>query len=60
LIPALLLPLLPPLPPLLLLPLLPPLPPLLPLLVLPPLLMLPWTGAVMSAEGFGVVAAAML
>ena len=62
LIPALLLPLLPPLPPLLLLPLLPPLPPLvLPLLVLLPLLlMLPWTGAVMSAEGFGVVAAAML
>jgi hypothetical protein len=53
LIPALLLLLLP------LLPLL--LPPLLPLLVLlPPLLMLPWTGAVMSAEGFGVVAAAML
>ena len=49
LIPALLLPLLPLL---LLLPLLP--------LVLPPLLMLPWTGAVMSAEGFGVVAAAML
>ena len=57
LIPALLLPLLPPL---LLLPLLPPLPPLLPLLVLLLLLMLPWTGAVMSAEGFGVVAAAML
>ena len=42
--------------PALLLPLLPPLLPLLPLL----LLMLPWTGAVMSAEGFGVVAAAML
>ena len=60
LIPALLLPLLPPLPPLLLLPLLPPLPPLLPLLVLLLVLMLPWTGAVMSAEGFGVVAAAML
>ena len=61
--PALLLPLLPPLPPLLLLPLLPPLPPLLPLLVLLlvlVLLVLPWTGAVMSAEGFGVVAAAML
>ena len=57
LIPALLLPLLPPL---LLLPLLPPLPPLLPLLVLLLLLMLPWTGAVMSAEGFGVAAAAML
>ena len=50
--PALLLPLLPLLPLLLLLPLLP--------LLLPPLLMLPWTGAVMSAEGFGVVAAAML
>ena len=60
LIPALLLPLLPPLPPLLLLPLLPPLPPLLPLLVLLLVLVLPWTGAVMSAEGFGVVAAAML
>ena len=64
LIPALLLPLLLPLLPLLLLlpllPLLPPLPPLLVLVLLPPLLMLPWTGAVMSAEGFGVVAAAML
>jgi len=61
LIPALLLPLLPLLPLLLLLPLLPLLPPLVVLLlVLPPLLMLPWTGAVMSAEGFGVVAAAML
>ena len=46
--------------PALLLPLLPPLPPLLVLVLLPPLLMLPWTGAVMSAEGFGVVAAAML
>ena len=60
LIPALLLPLLPLLLLLLLLPLLPPLPPLLVLVLLPLLLMLPWTGAVMSAEGFGVVAAAML
>ena len=60
LIPALLLPLLPLLLLLLLLPLLPPLPPLLPLLVLLVLLVLPWTGAVMCAEGFGVVAAAML
>ena len=46
--------------PALLLPLLPLLPPLVVLVLLPPLLMLPWTGAVMSAEGFGVVAAAML
>ena len=63
LIPALLLPLLPLLPLLLLLllPLLPLLLLALALLVLLPLLLMPpWTGAVMSAEGFGVVAAAML